>query len=47
MGEVTESLKGLDWELSGWRLEPISATRLAAWIPLLALFAWLGLLLML
>jgi hypothetical protein len=46
VGEVDESSKGIDWEFSGWRWEPISATRLAAWIPLLALFAWLGLLLM-
>ena len=45
VGEVTDSSKGLDWELSGWRLERISTTRLAAWIPLLVLFAWLGLLL--
>ena len=45
VGEVTESSKGLGGELSGWRLERISTTRLAAWIPLLVLFAWLGLLL--
>jgi hypothetical protein len=44
VGEVAESSKGLDWELSGWRLEPFSTTRLAAWIPLLMVFAWLGLL---
>ena len=44
VGEVTESSKGLGWGLSGWRLEPISTTRLAAWIPLLLLFTWLGLL---
>jgi hypothetical protein len=44
VGEVTESSKGLGWELSGWRLEPISTTHLAAWIPLLVLFTWLGLL---
>lgn len=45
VGEVKESSKKLNWELSGWRWEPISTTRLAAWIPLLALFAWVGLLL--
>ena len=45
VGEVTESAKELDWELSGWRVEAISTTRLAAWIPLVVLFAWLGLLL--
>ncbi len=45
VGELTESSKGLDWELSGWRLERISTTRLAALIPLLVLIVWLGLLL--
>ncbi len=45
VGELAESSKRLDWEPSGWRLEPISTTRLAAWIPLLAFFAWSGLLL--
>lgn len=44
VGELAESSKGLGWELSGWRLEPLSTTRLAAWIPLLMVFAWLGLL---
>jgi hypothetical protein len=44
VGEVTESSKQLDWEFSGWRMESISTTRLAAWIPLLSLFTWLGLL---
>lgn len=45
VGEVKESSKSLHWELSGWRLEPISTTRLAALIPLLVLIAWLGVLL--
>jgi hypothetical protein len=45
VGEVAESSKKLDWELSGWRMESISTTRLAAWIPLMVLLAWLGLLL--
>lgn len=45
VGEVAESSKRLDWELSGWRVERISTTRLAAWIPLLVLITWLGLLL--
>jgi hypothetical protein len=45
VGEVAESSKALQWELSGWRMESISTTRLAAWIPLLVLLAWLGLLL--
>jgi hypothetical protein len=44
VGEVAESSRGLDWEFGGWRWEPISTTRLAAWIPLLMVFAWLGLL---
>ena len=44
VGEVKESSKSLHWELSGWRLEPISTTRLAALIPLLVLIAWLGVL---
>jgi hypothetical protein len=45
VGEVAESAKGLRWEFSGWRVEAISTTRLAAWIPLLVLITWLGLLL--
>jgi hypothetical protein len=45
VGEVAESSKRLDWEFSGWRIECISTTRLAAWIPLLVLLIWLGLLL--
>lgn len=44
VGEVKESSKSLHWELSGWRLEPISTTRLAALISLLVLIAWLGVL---
>ena len=44
VGEVEESSKAVRWELSGWRLEPISTTRLAALIPLLVLIAWLGVL---
>ncbi|MEP6691452.1 MAG: hypothetical protein ABJD07_09865 [Gemmatimonadaceae bacterium] len=47
VGEVTESGKALRGELSGWRWEPISTTRLAALIPLLLLLAWLVLFLML
>ena len=45
VGEVAESSRALKWELSGWRVEAISTTRLAAWIPLIVLLAWLGLLL--
>jgi hypothetical protein len=45
VGEVTASSKSLDWELSGWRFEPLSTARLAAWIPLIVLLAWSGLLL--
>jgi hypothetical protein len=45
VGEVAESSKRLDWEFSGWRVEAISTTRLAAWIPLLVLITWLGILL--
>jgi len=44
VGEVDESSKTLDRGLSGWRVEAISTTRLAAWIPLLVLLTWLGLL---
>ena len=44
VGEVGESSKRLGWEFSGWRVEAISTTRLAAWIPLLALLTWLALL---
>jgi len=44
VGEVTESSKGVGCGVSGWRWEPLSTTHLAAWIPLLVLFAWLGLL---
>jgi len=42
VGEVKESSKNLEWEFSGWRREVISTTRLAAWIPLVVLLAWLG-----
>lgn len=42
VGEVEKSSKMLRWEPSGWRVEAISTTRLAAWIPLLALIAWSG-----
>lgn len=45
VGEVTESSRSLNWKLSGWRWECISPTRLAAWIPLIVLLAWSGLLL--
>lgn len=45
VGEVKESSKSLHWELSGWRLESVSTTRLASLIPLLVLIAWLGVLL--
>jgi hypothetical protein len=45
VGEVKESSEALDWEFSGWRLERISTTRLAALIPLLVMLAWLGVLL--
>ncbi len=44
VGEVTESSRALRGEISGWRLEPISTTRLAAWIPLVVLGAWIGVL---
>ena len=45
VGEIDESSKRLVWEFSGWRVEAFSTTRLAAWIPLLVLIAWVGLLL--
>jgi hypothetical protein len=45
VGEVKESARALGQELSGWRWERISTTRLAALIPLLVLVAWLFLLL--
>lgn len=45
VGEIKDSWKAIHWELSGWRLEPISTTRLAAIIPLLVVIAWLGVLL--
>jgi len=44
VGEVTESSKAIDSGISGWRLEPISTTHLAAWIPLVVLGAWIGVL---
>jgi hypothetical protein len=40
VGEVKERAKALSCELSGWRWECISTTRLAALIPLLVLLAW-------
>jgi hypothetical protein len=45
VGETAESSKRFTWELSGWRVEAISTTRLAAWIPLAVLLTWLGVLL--
>jgi len=45
VGELAESSKGLGWELSGWRIESISTTRLAAWIPFLVSLTWLAVLL--
>lgn len=41
VGEVKESSRALTMSPSGWRLEPISTTRLAAWIPLLVLVGWM------
>lgn len=44
IGELIESSKALRIELSGWRLEPISTTRLAGLIPPLVVGAWVGVL---
>jgi hypothetical protein len=44
VGEVKESAKTLPMSPSGWRLEAISTTRLAAWIPLLVFVGWMGVL---
>lgn len=41
VGEVNESSKALHWKLSGWRLESLSTTKLAALIPLIVLLGWL------
>jgi hypothetical protein len=40
VGVVVESSKSIPMPPSGWRLEPISTTRLAAWIPLLVFVGW-------
>jgi hypothetical protein len=42
VGEVKKSSKTLHWEISAWWWEPFSTTRLATWIPLMALIAWSG-----
>jgi hypothetical protein len=44
VGEVEESATTLHNEVSGWRLEFLSTTRLAAWIPLIVFLGWLGVL---
>jgi hypothetical protein len=44
VGEVAESSKGIRMSPSGWRIAAISTTRLAAWIPLLVLLGWIGVL---
>ena len=44
VGEVEESSKGIRMSPSGWRVAAISTTRLAAWIPLLVLVGWVGVL---
>jgi hypothetical protein len=41
---VSEFNRGLLDRLTGWRLEPISTTRLASLIPLAVSLVWLGLL---
>jgi hypothetical protein len=43
VGEVEESSRTMGMSPSGWRLEAISTTRLAAWIPLLAFAGWVAL----
>lgn len=40
VGDVARSDTRLPMDISGWRLEPFSTTRLAALIPLAALLAW-------
>lgn len=44
VGEVSRERTYVRQSISGWRLEPISTTRLAALIPLLAVAAWFGML---
>ena len=41
VGEIENTSKKLRMSLSGWRCDPISTTRLAALIPLMALCGWL------
>jgi hypothetical protein len=40
VGEIRESSKGIAPELSGWRLEAVSTTKLASLVPLLLTLAW-------
>ena len=45
VGEIGESSKAISSDVSGWRWELLSTTRLAALIPLLVLGTWVGVLL--
>jgi len=42
VGEIDETSKGIPPRISGWRLQSLSTTKLAALIPLLLTFGWLG-----
>jgi hypothetical protein len=44
VGEVEESSKTIEMSPVGWRIEAISTTRLAAWIPLFVLVGWIAVL---
>ncbi len=44
VGEIEETSAGIPMRISGWRLDSISTTKLAALIPLLVTLAWIGLL---
>ncbi len=44
VGEIEETSKGIPLRISGWRLNSISTTKLAALIPLLLTLTWIGLL---
>jgi len=40
VGEIDETARGLRGSISGWRIEQISTTRLAALVPLLCFIVW-------
>jgi hypothetical protein len=42
VGDIEQTQKNVPMRITGWRLETISTTKLAALIPLLLTLTWLG-----